>query len=309
MYAAVREAAAALDGRLIAAAATPARSDGMTDAAVTRSYLESLVAGGSDGLAVGVHTGRGEVLSLPARAELVRIARSITPVVITGVRAADEDLAWAQLAARSGATALLVFADQRNSPATALGYLDALWETTRLPLIAFDLYTAPYSIDQLHAVLQHPAVAAFKPARLRDAVACQDGIAAALHHGRCVLSGEDRMLGCSLVWGARGALVGLASANVSVTAALLRAHRDADAVAFLAACAAVDEFAARVFREPWDGYVQRMLWIAADEGLIPGAFAHDLQRPPQLADAEQQAVLAAARQARERVARLNTPRH
>jgi dihydrodipicolinate synthase/N-acetylneuraminate lyase len=308
MYAPVADAARALSGKLVAAAATPMTAEGATDSGVTRAYLDGLVRTGADGLAVGVHTGRGSLLDMATRTELVEIAASVSPLVIAGVSTDPGGaVAWPSRAADAGATALLVFPPADGQVASALGHLDALWEATGLPLVAFDLYTQPYTLDDLCRVLEHPAVAAFKPARLYDAVACQDGIAAALERGRCVLTGEDRMLGPSLMWGAHGALVGIAAASAMVTAAALRMHEERNAEGFLRASAAVDALASVTFREPWDGYVQRMLWIAADEGLVPVEYAVDPARAPGLGDAERDEVVIVARQARALAAEFGTP--
>ena len=236
---------------------------------------------------------------------------SITPIVITGVSSqsgGSEALEWPKRARDAGASALLVFASPGQDLRSTLDRYDELWDATGLPLIAFDLYTGPYSLDELTTLLDHPAVAAFKPARLHDAVACQDAIAAALERGRCVLTGEDRMLGPSLMWGAQGALVGIAAASVSVAAALVSAHVRGDAQAFLRASSAVDALAAVTFRQPWDGYVQRMLWIAEDEGLIPAGFAVDPLRPAGLLDSEREEVVGVARRARD-LAAVSSPRH
>lgn len=297
----VRHAAQELRGKVIAAAATPMTAQRRTDPEVTRAYFEALASGGAEGLAVAVHTGRGAALEVALRAELVRIARSVSPLVVTGVsadRTAGDALRWPRLARDAGASALLVVATPGQTLHATLARYDELWEATGLPLITFDLYTDPYPLETLRTLLGHPAVAAFKPARLHDAVACQDGIAAASALGRTVLSGEDRMLGPSLMWGASGALVGIAAASVGTTASLVTAHADGDASAFLRASAAVDALAAVTFRTPWDGYVQRMLWIAEDEGLIPAEYAIDPLRPGDLLETERDEVLAEARRLR-----------
>ena len=65
--------------------------------------------------------------------------------------------------------------------------------------------------------------------------------------------------------------------------------------------AVVDELARVTFRPPYDGYVQRMLWIAADEGAIPEEFATDPYRPGELADDERAEVLRVVRQCRDQV--------
>jgi 4-hydroxy-tetrahydrodipicolinate synthase len=302
MHTTARNTAKALSGVLIAAAATPMTTERRRDAAITRSYFEALVSEGAHGLAVAVHTGRGSELDLVARTELVQTARSAAPIVVTGVSSQSESpdaLEWPKRARDAGATALLVFASPGQPLGSTLDRYDELWDATGLPLIAFDLYTNPYPLDELISFLDHPAVAAFKPARLHDAVACQDAIVAALERGRCVLTGEDRMLGPSLMWGAQGALVGIAAASVGVTAALVSAHARGDAHAFLRASSAVDALAMATFRQPWDGYVQRMLWIAEDEGLIPADFAVDPMRPAGLSDSERAEVVAAARRIRD----------
>ncbi|GAA3732179.1 hypothetical protein GCM10022239_05880 [Leifsonia bigeumensis] len=308
MYPVVREAAHALRGRVIAAVATPMTMEREIDSAVNREYFRGVLDSGVDGLAVALHTGRGPMLGLPERVGLVRDACALTSTVVTGVSAAagiGSATEWSSQAALAGATSLVVLADRTRSPAWTLELYDSLWEASGLPLIVFDLYTAPYPLDDLRRLLDHPAVAGLKPARLYDAIACQNGIAAALERGRCVLSGEDRMLGPSLMWGAQGALVGIAAASAAVTTAVVSAHRSEDAESFLRASAIVDELAAVTFREPWDGYVQRMLWIAASEGLVPSRFAVDLFRPPDLLDSERVEVVEVAARAREAVRELD----
>lgn len=303
----VRETATTLRGKLIAAVATPMRSTGETDAAVTQRYFDSVLAAGADGLAVAVHTGRGPLLDLQTKVGLVESARRATPLVIAGINTGDTS-EWPVRAAEAGATALLVNTPPGIGVQETLDYYSSLWDRAQLPLIAFDLYANPYELAELRLLLDHPAVAAFKPARLYDAVAAQDGIAAALERDLCVLTGEDRMFGPSLMWGALGALVGIAASNVAVSAALLRTHNTEDAAAFLAASAAVDEFAAVTFRQPWDGYVQRMLWVAVDEGIIPEEMAFDPTRAPDLSDAERSEVIEVARRTRAAVQQLNAPR-
>lgn len=298
MHEVSRRCADALRGKLIAAAATPMNAAGEIDFTVVRDYFAALMERGADGLAVAVHTGRGDLLDPLTRRTLVEIAREVSPFVVTGVTEAADSAdarSWPRIATDAGADALLLFRASDSGPEQTLARCDELWEQTGLPLIAFDLYTRPYPADHLRRLLQHPAVAAFKPARLRDAVACQEGIALATDAGRTVVTGEDRMFGPSLMWGAQGALVGITAACVEASAAVVRAHRDGDATAFLHASRALDSLAEVTFRPPWDGYVQRMLWIAADEGLVPADMAVDPLRPADLSDDERAGVLATAR--------------
>ncbi|MFS8478086.1 MAG: hypothetical protein FWJ93_03795 [Micromonosporaceae bacterium] len=56
---------------------------------------------------------------------------------------------------------------------------------------------------------------------------------------------------------------------------MLRAFRDRRYADFATAAARLDRLAAATFTEPMEGYVQRMLRIAQQEGRIPAAYAVD----------------------------------
>jgi 4-hydroxy-tetrahydrodipicolinate synthase len=256
-----------LSGRLIAAALTPT-----ADAAIFKGYAESLVRDGAEALAVAAHTGRGPHLSAAERETVVKAAQGLGVPVLVGV----EDAAQARAAASLGADGVLVFPPLADAPAVH----DEIWSAGGLPMIAFDLYIRPYPPQVLARVLEHPGVAGLKLARLHDAIACQHGIAAARAADRLAITGEDRMFGASLMWGAQAALVGLAAASVSITADTLRAWRENRFADFVAASARTDAFAGSTFFEPFDGYVQRLQWIAAAEGRFPPEYATDPYAPP-----------------------------
>jgi 4-hydroxy-tetrahydrodipicolinate synthase len=281
-----------LRDRLIAASATPLPASGQPDVGVLREYLAGLVSDGAGALAVCAHTGRGPLLAPATREAVIRVAVATGVPVVVGVDG-DDAPGQAETAARLGAAGLLVFALVGTDP---LAMHDALWRAARLPMIAFDLYQHPYGPGTLSELLAHPGVAGLKVARLYDAVACQHGIAAALAADRLPVSGEDRMFGASYLWGAQAALVGIAAAAVPVTARVLRAWSGRRHDEFVAASAALDRFAAVVFGEPVDGYVQRMLWVAAAEGRIPPTHAVDAAAPA-LPAGERDRVIAAWREA------------
>lgn len=286
-FAAARDWARGARGHLYAAPVTPFDATGSARPEFAADYFCGLVAAGADGLAIAAHTGRGPHLPAAVRAELVRIACRAGASVIVGVENADE----AELAARSGAGAVLVF-PAGGDTVSVLRHLDRLWEAGGLPLIAFDLYTAPHPDAMFAAVVDHPAVAAVKLARLSDAVACQDRISLVRERGKLAITGEDRMFGASLTWGAEAALVGIAAAAVTLTRTVLDTFSGVDLPAFLEATRRLDEFAAATFREPFDGYVQRMMWVAAEQGLLPEHLLTDPYAPPLPAD-ERDRVLAA----------------
>lgn len=278
--------------RLVPAAATPMDRAGRVDPAVLDQYLRSLVADGAHALAVLAHTGRGPYLDPPVRDEVIRRAVGTGVPVLVGTggggpTAARSATRQAERAADLGADGLLVFAPDGTDP---LAHHDALWRAAGLPLLAFDLYTRPYPGAVRAELLDHPGVAGLKVALLSDAIACQEAIAATNAAGRLAVTGEDRMFGPSLMWGAEAALVGLAAAAVPVTAEVLDAYARGDHPRFVPAAVRLDRLAAVTFTEPMEGYVQRMLWIAAAEGRIPDGFAHD-RHGPALPDGDRETVL------------------
>ncbi|WP_228002808.1 dihydrodipicolinate synthase family protein [Nocardia australiensis] len=274
-YAAAEEWARAAGGRLYAAPATPFDASGTARPEFALGYFAALTATGADGLAIAVHTGRGPHLPAAVRTELIRIARQVCPSVVVGVNSPDE----VRLAAAAGADAVLVFPAPGDTNAV-MRHLDRLWDSGGLPLIGFDLYTAPYSDATFATMVDHPAVAAVKLARLSDAIACQDRIALVRERGKLAITGEDRMFGASLTWGAEAALVGIGAAAVPLTRAVLDAFAGDNLPAFLDATRRLDEFAAATFRAPFDGYVQRMTWVAGEQGLLPEDMLTDPYAPP-----------------------------
>lgn len=267
-----------LRGALVAAAATPMTSAGEVDLDVVEAYFRGLVDDGADGLAVAVHTGRGPYLVPAVRAAVITRATRVGVPVIVGVggTAGTPVAVEARAAAEAGADGVLVFPADGDRVA---GH-EAAWQASGLPMIAFDLYTRPCSASVLRELVAHPGVAGLKTALLSDAMGCQESIALTRAAGRLAITGEDRMFGPSLLWGAEAALVGLAAASVATTADVLRAFAGADLRDFEQASARLDRLAQVTFTEPMEGYVQRMLWLAAAEGRIPETHAHDPYGPP-----------------------------
>ncbi len=253
---------------------------GEVDLDIVSRYLASLVADGADALAVLAHTGRGPFLTPPVRAAVIGRAVALGVPVLVGVGGAAADdldgaIGEARVAADLGAAGVLVFPSAGDRPAQH----DAIWQAARLPMIAFDLYTRPCPPDVMREILRHPGVAGLKTALLSDAMGCQRAITLTREAGRLAITGEDRMFGPSLLWGAEAALVGIAAAHPDLTAAVLRAFAGSDLREFDQASARLDRLATATFTDPMEGYVQRMLWLAAAEGRIPDTHAHDPYGP------------------------------
>src|SRR5881628_1352043 len=102
------------------------------------------------------------------------------------------------------------------------------------------------------------------------------------HPDKLLITGEDRFLGYSLTMGARTALIGMGAALTDLQVALMESFRSGDCVKFV---------------PPVEGYVRRMLWALAADGVIPDDACDD-PWGPSLPPAERDAVRHAVREAR-----------
>lgn len=307
-----------LRGEVVAAVATPMAEDASVRYDALERYAAALTAASADGervggVAVWAHTGRGLHLSERDRVDVLRTWRQATelPVVAgagvphgadaeTPERAADAAVRMAVTAAEHGADAVMVYpcAQLRDEPdreRRLVALHERVADETGLPVLGFYLHGEaggfPYSPALIADLLAVPAVVGVKVATLDDAVACQDAIWAASGTGKLAVTGEDRMFGPSLMWGADSALVGIAAACTSLSTRLVHSWADGDHTAFVRHSARLDAFAAATFRAPIEGYVQRMLWAAVQEGLLDDDAAHDPYGPA-LSRTERDAVVA-----------------
>ena len=243
------------------------------------------------GVAVWAHTGRGPHLSAEQRRVVLATWRAGLPgkTIVAGANA----VSMAREAKQGGADALLAFPRRDD----AVGYHAAL--AAELPVIAFYLYEAAggvsYDDATLQAILALPGVIGVKVATL-DSVMTFQRIAAVMrsHPDKLLITGEDRFLGYSLMLGARAALIGMGAALTDLQAALLTAYRDGHHHAFLRLSTALDAFSQATFVAPMEGYIRRMLWALAADGVIPDDACDDPWGPA-LPAAEREAVRRAVR--------------
>jgi 4-hydroxy-tetrahydrodipicolinate synthase len=248
------------------------------------------------GVAVWAHTGRGPHLSAQQRQGVLAEWRAALPgkVIVAGARSVE----MAREAKGGGADALLAF-PRVDDPVAHHAAL-----ARELPVIAFYLYEAAggvaYDDATLHAILALPGVVGIKVATL-DSVMTFQRIAALVreHDNALLITGEDRFLGYSLMLGARAALIGMGAALTELQATLLRSFASGDARAFLRLSAQVDAFSRATFVPPMEGYVRRMLWALAADGVIPDDACDDPWGPA-LPAAERETVRRAVREARVR---------
>jgi len=290
-----------LRGTLLPAVVTPMDSDGVVAYDALSAYAVSLTKHAVGGVAVWAHTGRGLYLSPGDRAKVLETWRSTTEVpIVAGVgvpksskaetleEAADATVEMARAAAAGGADAVMVYplavlGELPDGHAQAVALHERVAAESGLPLVGFYLHGEaggyPYSPELIRDLLSLDAMLGVKTATLDRAIGCQDAIWAGRDSGKLLITGEDRMYGPSFMWGADTALVGIASAQVELSAAVLRAWTAGDHSEFLTASDRLDRFAAATFYAPIEGYVQRMLWAAEWEGLVSAAAAYDPYGP------------------------------
>ena len=282
-----------LDGGLIPAVPVPFTGTTLA-AGAQQAYARWLAAQDVAGVAVWAHTGRGPRLSSQQRQVVLETWRAAFPNRALVAGAASLEMARAARA--GGADALLAFprADDPVGWHAALG--------AELPVIAFFLYEAAggvaYDDATLRAILAVPSVIGIKVATL-DSVVTFQRIAGLMrtHPGKLLITGEDRFLGYSLMLGAQSALIGMGAALTDLQTALLRAHTSGDTSRFSRLSGIMDRFGQATFVPPMEGYVRRMLWAIAAEGIIPIDACDDPWGPP-LPEGERDAVCRAVHDAR-----------
>jgi 4-hydroxy-tetrahydrodipicolinate synthase len=306
-----RDLARQLDATLLPAVPVPRRATGEVHADAHDAYAEWMARQPVGGVAVWAHTGRGLHVDAQTRDHVLATwRRALRPPAIIvagcGVPAHGaplpsdprtrtdavirRTLEMAQAARDGGASALLVhppaqLAALPDAPGRVLAVHDALAEAG-LPLIAFLLYERASGLEYddalLDEVLALPHVAGVKLATLNSVMRFQrvaDHMSAN-HPDRVLITGEDRFLGYSLMAGARGALIGMGAARTAMQCALVQAAATNDAATLVRLTRACDRLALATFIEPMEGYIRRMLWVLAEDGIIPDEACHDPVGPP-----------------------------
>jgi 4-hydroxy-tetrahydrodipicolinate synthase len=264
------------------------------DIPAQRAYASWMAGQEIAGVAVWAHTGRGPHLSEDHRRVVLEEWRAALPekTIVAGANGPT----MARDAKQGGADALLAFPPHDNP----VVFHDEL--SQELPVIAFYLYAAAggtdYSDRTLHSILALPGVIGIKVATL-DSIMTFQRIAAVMreHPDKLLITGEDRFLGYSLMLGARSALIGVGAALTDIQARLLAAAKTGDHTVFLRLSEQLDAFGAATFTMPMEGYIRRMLWALAADGVIPEHACDDPWGPP-LPSTDRDAVRRAVLEAR-----------
>ena len=284
----------ALTAGLIPAVPVPFRGTAIDESAL-RNYAAWMAGQPVAGVAVWAHTGRGTHLSAEQRRLVLEIWREALPekVIVAGAR----DISMAIEARRGHADALLAF-PQADHP---VEYHRRLGR--ELPTLAFYLYEAAggvsYSDETLQGILDLPEVLGIKVATL-DSVMTFQRVAGLVQRlpGKLLITGEDRFLGYSLMMGAATALIGMGAALTDIQAELIRSHQEKDWSRFHRMSAVCDSFSQATFTHPMEGYIRRMLWALAADGVIPPDSCDDPWGPV-LPESERALVQAAVHDARQ----------
>ncbi|MEE8135076.1 MAG: dihydrodipicolinate synthase family protein [Gemmatimonadales bacterium] len=279
---------------VIPAVPVPFRDDASIDEESLDRYVQWMAAQRVPAVAVGVHTGRGLHLSEEQREHVLRAWQRGGHELVMGVGVPAscvlpsgqsqltecvirETVEMAEWARREGVLAVLVyppsaFHDLPGAEERAIALHEAVAQVG-VPTIVFYLYENAGGIDYSDAALDQllavDGVIGIKLATLDRPTRFEEvSILVHQHEGRLCITGEDRFYGTSIAMGADVALIGMAAACTDRTVELFDAHRAEDRERFDVLSSAIDAFADATFRDPVDGYVQRMVWALEADSVI-----------------------------------------
>ena len=266
---------------------------GKIDVPVLQKYVDWLAPQKVAGVAVWAHTGRGLKLDSSSRKVVAEMWKDKLDekLLICGVGGFGDtpeelitsSLKMAREACDCGADALLAFPPSRlrdsNHREAVVHYHHALTELG-LPVLAFYLYGSAGGISYddllLRQILDLPGIAGIKVATLDSVMRFQE-IAALMEDfpQKILVTGEDRMLGYTLMCGATAALVGLGGVHTQLQLRMFNAWHEKDYPTFVRLSQLVDTLAEVTFVEPMEGYIGRLLYCLSVEGIIPETAIRD----------------------------------
>lgn len=293
-----------ITGKILPAVPVPLSADGRIHRAAQGSYVRYMASQKVGGVAVWAHTGRGLHLERDVRLEVMKSWRegfSDGRVIIAGVGALPDDslnehtrirkfeddtMRMAEDAVELGADAFLVYApviyrDRPDQDERVIEYHRRI-AGLGVPIVLFYLYREAggisYSPETLDQLMRIPETCAIKLATL-DSVTTYQDVSRMLREkfpNIALITGEDRMLGYTIMRGGVAALIGMGSACTAPQVELMDAYFNGDAGRFIELTNQIDDFAELTFSRPLDRYIVRMLWVLAIEGVIPEDAVNDV---------------------------------
>ncbi|WP_040210888.1 dihydrodipicolinate synthase family protein [Clostridium polynesiense] len=290
-------------GDILPAVPVPVLENGEIHLESQRNYVKWMNEQPVNAVAIWAHTGRGLKLSKEQRAVVFNEWRNgldDEKIILCGVGAnikdgiKDEDyikeaVDMAYEAKDLGADLIMpyaptLFRGREDQDEMILKYHKEIAKVG-LPMVAFFLYEAAggvnYSLDLLRELFKIENVIAIKMATL-DSVMTYQNVSNMIKEENldiALITGEDRMFGYTLMRGAKGALIGLSSIYTKLQKDMLNSYFIGDYKSFIEKSELVDNLAEHTFYAPMEGYIERVLYILAQKGIISKEAVNDPYGP------------------------------
>ena len=290
-------------GDILPAVPVPVLENGEIHLESQRNYVKWMNEQPVNAVAIWAHTGRGLNLSKEQRAVVFNEWRNgldDDKIILCGVGArlidgvSDDDyikeaVNMAKEAKELGANLIMpyaptLFRGRENQDEMILKYHKEIAKVG-LPMVAFFLYEAAggvtYSLELLRELFKIENVIAIKMATLDSVMTYQDvsNMIKEENSDVALITGEDRMFGYTLMRGAKGALIGLSSVYTKLQKDMVDAYFNEDYKTFIEKSELVDNLAEHTFYAPMEGYIERVLYILAEKGIISKEAVNDPYGP------------------------------
>lgn len=288
---------------ILPAVPVPFFKDRTIDIESQKKYIEWMNKQPVNAVAIWAHTGRGLFLTKEQR-ELVfnnwRKGLDEEKIILCGVGANKSDeitdeeyireaVEMAKHAKELGAEIIMpyaptLFRGRTDQDEMIIKYHESIKEVD-LPMILFYLYEAAggitYSNEVLRKLFTIDNVVGIKMATLDSVMTYQDvsNLIDKEYKDVSLITGEDRMFGYTVMRGATGALIGLSSVYTKLQKDMLTSYFDKDYEQFIEKSYLVDRLAEHTFYQPMEGYIERVLYILAEKGIIDQDSANDPYGP------------------------------
>ena len=287
---------------LFPATPIPFNSKGSIDVNSHMKYVNYIKNEPISGVAVWAHTGRGLLIDDETRDYVLCSFREALPdkLIIAGVGAdinkfkdkenfesqyISQAIKMAQRAKELNADAIMVYAPnifkgQEDQDKKIIEYHKEIAKVG-LPIILFYLYEEAggisYSYNVLNELLNMKEIIGIKVATL-DSIMTYQYISSYIqknYEDKLLITGEDRMLGYTLMRGAKASLIGLGCACTKLQKDLMESYYHGHFDRFINLSLKVDKLAECTFIDPMEGYIKRMLTVLGILGIIPMEATYD----------------------------------
>lgn len=279
-------------GDIMPAVPVPLLEDGSIHLESQENYVKWMNKQPVNTVAIWAHTGRGLNLSKEQRKVVFNQWRNgldEEKMILCGVGAnirdgikdeeyIQEAVDMAKEAKELGANLIMpyaptLFRGRENQDEMILKYHNEIAKLG-LPMVLFFLYEdaggITYSLDVLKELFKIPNVIAIKMATLDSVMTYQDvsNMIKEEDTDVALITGEDRMFGYTVMRGAKGALIGLSSIYTKLQKDMITSYYKGNYEEFIRKSEVVDNLAEHTFYSPMEGYIERILYILGEKGII-----------------------------------------